>query len=64
MYMKKIFLMVIATMAAISVNATDFTDMEPLKLTTPAMEPTLDYTATMTNRPELDVLLDDHAPWA
>lgn len=62
--MKKIFLMVIATMAAISVNATDFTDMEPLKLTTPVMEPTLDYTATMTNRPELDVLLDDHAPWA
>ena len=64
MYMKKIFLMVIATMAAISVNAADFTDMEPLKLTTPAMEPTLDYTATMASRPELDVLLDDHAPWA
>ena len=52
MYMKKIFLMVIATMAAISVNAADFTDMEPLKLTTPAMEPTLDYTATMARRPE------------
>ena len=62
--MKKIFLMVIATMAAISVNATDFTDMEPLKLTTPVMEPTLDYTVTMASRPELDVLLDDHAPWA
>jgi hypothetical protein len=64
MYMKKIFLMVIATMAAISVNAADFTDMEPLKLTTPVMEPTLDYTVTMASRPELDVLLDDHAPWA
>ena len=52
------------TFGGLSAQATDYDSMEPLKLATPEMAPIIDYKARMVQRTELDLRLDDHAPWA
>ena len=63
--MKKTFwvLAVILTFCGTSAQATDFTKQEPLKLKTPEMLPSLTCDGAIYDRPELELLLDDHAPW-
>ena len=52
------------TFCSISVQATDYTNLESLKLVTPEMTPTLSYGSPRIYRPELEMRLYDHAPWA
>lgn len=49
---------------SLQVQAENYQNMETLKLTTPAMEPTLNYTSTTNLRQALSLRHDDHAPWA
>jgi len=41
----------------------DYSNMEPLKLTTPEMSPTIDYAQVASQQQELELKLEDHAPW-
>ena len=57
MNMKKLFVIVVAAILSATVAHADnvYDNMEPLRLTTPAMEPKLDYAASTLYRPELEL---------
>ena len=63
--MKKTFwvLAAILVIYGTSAQATDFTKQEPLKLKTPEMLPSLTCDGASYDRPELELRMDDHAPW-
>ena len=54
----------ILTLCGTSAQATDYTNLEPLKLVAPEMSPTLNYENSSNYRPELELRVEDHAPWA
>ena len=57
MNMKKLFVIVVAAILSATAAHADnvYDNMEPLRLTTPAMEPKLDYAASTLYRPELEL---------
>ena len=66
--MKKVRLLMLVTFMAIcsitNALASDFVNMEPMKLQTPEMKPEMVTVPNRTYRPELEQVRDDHAPWS